>query len=496
MKAQLKPKIVNDHSHWRYVIIGLLIIVLQTIFHLSMDASTIKTANSVDKKDTLNIAVQKLLADVQLTNSLNFPQSVKRFYALNTNNGTVWIKGDENIRPILNAMLLLDCVRQYGLNRVNYHPKELTYSSLHDVLSKDNLVSSDQKAMFDILLTDAMLSMINHLHYGMFNPTLPSKKIDDGNIGDLNAEIFLLGAFKQPDLRMAILTVQPKSKDYIELQNYMHLIRGQYVCDSYEMPEVQIQNIAINMERLKWIDLNDTSSIQINIPSFTLTFKQPDTAYQFKVVVGKAKNPTPTLQSNITYLETAPDWIIPKSILIKELIPKALKDSTYFERNHMAVYDSREGFIKIDKNTLAKIKLHPENYHVRQTAGCDNALGKVVFRFANPFDIYLHDSPEQQLFKDTSRAYSHGCIRVEKAALLAELILKADLQATKITALQTAMDQYTKKTFLLKKPIPITVTYLTCTVKDGLLQYHDDIYKLDDNLTLKMFGRTEQFTKN
>lgn len=496
MKAQLKPKTVNDHSHWHYIYIGLLIIILQTIFHLSVDASTISTTNHGSRKDTLSKAIQKLLADAQVTNSLNFPQSVKRCYALNANGGTIWVKGDENIRPILNAMLLLDCVRQYGLNRINYHPKELTYSSLHDVLSEENLASSDQKAMFDILLTDAMLSMINHLHYGMFNPALPSKRIDVGNTGDLNAEVFLLAAFKQTDLRTAILTVQPKSKSYIELQGYMRLITGQYICDSYEVPEAQVQHIAINMERLKWANLDDTSSVQVNIPSFTLTFKQPDTAYEFKVVVGKAKNPTPTLQSKISYLETAPDWRVPQSILIKEFIPKALKDSTYFDRNHMAVYDNKEDFIKIGKNTLDKIKLHPENYHARQTAGCDNALGKVVFRFANTFDIYLHDSPEQQLFEDATRAYSHGCIRVEKATMLAELMLKADLQETKITALRTAMDQYTKKTFLLKKPVPIIITYLTCTVKDGLLQYHDDIYKLDDGLALKMFGTTDQFTKN
>lgn len=494
MKAQIKPQTVGTENNKSYIYIGLLIIILQTIFHLSVDAS-IDVSKSAVKKDTLALTIQRLLNDVQTTNTLNFPVTVKRFYTQNPS-AAQWIKDDENIKPTTDAMLLLDCVRQYGLKKENYHPKELTYGLLHDVLSKENMASNEQKAMFDILLTDAMVSMIYHLHYGAFNPVLTSKILDSGSLKDLQAANFLAEALKQKDLMAAILTAQPQAKDYIELQNYMRLITGQYICDSYEVPEAEVQSIAINMERLRWVNWTNDSFVQINIPSFSLSYQQEANTYEFKVVVGKDKTPTPTLQSQIAYLETAPDWRIPKNIFVKELLPKALKDSTYFDQNHMAVYDSQENFVKIGKSTLEKIKLHPENYHARQTAGCDNALGKVVFRFPNAYDIYLHDSPEQQLFKNANRAYSHGCIRVENAEQLAELLLKADQQATKIADLQTAMHDYTKKTFLLKNPVPILITYLTCTVKDGLLQYHQDIYQLDSALVLKMYGNINQFTKN
>ncbi|WP_199139786.1 L,D-transpeptidase family protein [Pedobacter sp. ASV12] len=494
MKAQIKPQPVSAANHRRYIYLGLLILILQLIFHLAADALPIAQKRNL-QKDTLDATIERLLNDSQTLANLKFPSTVKRFYAQRSFD-EAWVKDDENIKPATDAMLLLDCVRQYGLNKENYHPKELTYGLLHDVLSKENLASNEQKAVFDILLTDAMVSMIYHLHYGAFNPVLTDKILDTGSLGDLQAASFLSGALEQKDLMAAILTVQPQVKDYIELQNYMRLITGQYICDSYEVPQTEVQNIAINMERLRWVNWNSGSFLHINIPSFSLSYQQADTTYEFKVVVGKGKTPTPTLESQIKYLETAPDWKVPQSIFVKEFIPKAFKDSTYFDQNHMAVYDSQENFVKIGKSTLEKIKLHPENYHARQTAGCDNALGKVVFRFPNAYDIYLHDSPEQQLFKSTSRAYSHGCIRVANAELLAELLLKADQQPTKIATLQTAMKAYTKKTFLLKKPVPIIITYLTCAVKDGLLQYYDDVYQLDSSLSLKMYGNTNQLTKN
>jgi len=494
MKAQHTQKTTENNK--RYIYIGLLIILLQTLFHLSVNATTITYSNKhIVKNDSLTLVLQQLLNHEQTINTLHFPNSVMRFYAQNSFN-MAWIKDDEHIKPTTEAMLLLDCVRQYGLNKENYHPKTLTYSLLYDVLSKQNLVRNEQKVVFDMMLTDAMLSIINHLHYGAFNPILTCKIVDDGSSGDLDASTFLFEALKKKDLVTTILSVQPQVKSYIELQNYMQLITGQYICDSYEIPEKKVQNMAINMERLRWANWTSNEFIHINIPSFTLTYQQADTAYAFKVVVGKGKTPTPTLQSKISYLETAPDWNIPQSIFVKELIPKVLKDSTYFDQNHMAVYDLQENFIKIDKNTLSKIRLHPENYHAKQTTGCDNALGKVVFRFPNAFDIYLHDSPEQQLFKNTRRAYSHGCIRVENADFLAELLLKADRQQIKLPALQIAMKSYSKKRFLLQKPVPIIITYLTCTLKDGLLQFHNDVYQLDRNLTLKMYGKLSHFSKN
>ncbi|RYG54181.1 MAG: L,D-transpeptidase, partial [Chitinophagaceae bacterium] len=129
------------------------------------------------------------------------------------------------------------------------------------------------------------------------------------------------------------------------------------------------------------------------------------------------------------------------------------------------------------------------------TAGCDNALGKVVFRFSNGHDVYLHDTPEQHYFARSKRAFSHGCIRVENSEKLATLLLQNDGQETRTTDLKKAMTNYSKQKFALKTPLPIIITYLTITVEDGLLARHADVYYQDKALEVKMYKQAAHLTR-
>ncbi|MNL48128.1 murein L,D-transpeptidase [compost metagenome] len=134
------------------------------------------------------------------------------------------------------------------------------------------------------------------------------------------------------------------------------------------------------------------------------------------------------------------------------------------------------------------VKRNPGNYFLRQSGGCDNALGLVVFRFQNPHDIYLHDTPEQQFFNRDVRALSHGCIRVQQAEKLATLLLALDGAKQKAASLHRAMATYQAKTFTLKKPVPIKITYLTCEIGElGVVEY-DDIYQKDKALEMAFYG--------
>ncbi|MFD0940224.1 L,D-transpeptidase family protein [Pedobacter boryungensis] len=467
------------------LIIGIVILFLQLAFHLTVSARPIEES-SIQRKDSLNYQLGIQLNNPQMLKRLNFPNTVKRFYE-KSNFETNWLTSEENSGPTVMAMLLLDCVKQYGLQLRDYHPEILTYEKLHNLFSVNSQISTAQKIEFELMLSDAMVSMINNLHYGAFNPTLNRFSIDNGIKGGLYADVFLHTAIKSPNLRETILTVQPNIDQYKQLQAYMKLIMGQYACDSYETPEQEIRTIAINMERLRWIGIENSSYLFVNIPSFKLTYYTNDKTLEYKIVVGKASTPTPTLVSTIGYLETAPDWKIPSKIFINEMLPKAQKDLAYFENNHMAVYDQKEHFVPINVQTLAQIKQNPKIYHARQTAGCDNALGKVVFRFANPHDIYLHDTPEQQYFSQSKRAFSHGCIRVSNAEQLAQILMENDGQGNRIADLKKSMANYNKQRFALKKPLPIIITYLTITVEDGLLAKHADIYLKDKSLENKMF---------
>jgi len=473
--------------------IGFIIILLQLAFLFAVSANA-SGQLYVQGKDSLRTELDKQLSDLEMQKRLNFPKTVKRFYDYG-NLQTNWLRSEENSGPTVMAMLLLDCVKQYGLQPRDYHPEILTYEKMHSVFGAEMQLSAGQKIEFELMLTDAMVSIINNLHFGAYNPRLSRAAIDNGLRDELRAEIFLHSATASGDLMQAVLTVQPKINQYVQLQGYMKLIAGQYTCDSYETPEEDIRLIAINMERLRWLTVETNSYLHINIPSFRLTYYTLFKTSEYKVVVGKPSTPTPILESTIGFLETGADWMVPQNIFIKELLPRALKDITYFENNHMAVYDLQENFIPITNQSLLLIRQNPLKYHARQSSGCDNALGKVVFRFRNRYDIYLHDSPEQHYFNREKRAFSHGCVRVSDAEQLAISLIKNDQQGDRIPLLKKALCSYSKQKFILKTPLPIIITYLTITVEDELLVKHADIYLQDEVLEDKMYGQQNQITK-
>jgi len=230
--------------------------------------------------------------------SLNYPLTVKRFYR-QTSYRLAWIAPDTVKSNAWDAMLLLDCVLHYGLSPSDYHLKRLLYERLNAMMAKNEKVSNRQKVEYDILLTDAIITMINNLHYGKLNPVFTPAMLDKGNLGDCRAAEVLMRSLKQKDFKTAIQNTQPVSKAYYSFQYHMRLVLGQQAGDCYEIPEGDIRLMAINMERLRWINRNDSVYISIDIPTYTLKLHQKDTTYQFKVLIGKPETPTPLLQSRV-----------------------------------------------------------------------------------------------------------------------------------------------------------------------------------------------------
>lgn len=440
-------------------------------------------------QDSLTSVAIKDQLNGPLLKELNFPKSVYRFYEKQVFK-PVWAQDLTEAEKTWKALMMLDCVLQFGLSHADYHPNELRFEQFNTILKEANLMKMRERIRFEIMLTDAMLSIINHLHFGKLNPECNAFQIDSGNMA-FEAGTVLTTAIAQKDLMATILKVQPQSKAYALLQDYMRLIKGQYQEDCYEVPEGDVQKIAINMERLRWAAIDETTYIQINIPAYNLSFYKIDTTYQFKVIVGKPGNKTPALHSHITHLTTAPEWKVPHRIFVNELLPKAIKNPNYLLNNNMAIYNGKGEYVKPTPNTLKRIKASPKGFRATQSSGCDNALGLVVFRFPNLYDVYLHDTPEKSLFNRSSRALSHGCMRVENATQLAALLLRNDGQSAAVKLMQNAVKNYQTKTFHFKKALPIKIVYLTCEIKDGMLMKYQDIYQLDD-LLQKQFYQADQ----
>ena len=244
----------------------------------------------------------------------------------------------------------------------------------------------------------------------------------------------------------------------------------------------EMEKILINMERLRWINTQSLNYILINIPSYTLEFHHRGKVTEFKVVVGKPRTATPVLESEISYFSTAPVWRVPQSIFLNEILPEILENNSYLQDHHYSVYDKAGSKVTVNASTLKEISKSPRQYSVRQSSGSHNALGAIVFRFQNSHGVYLHDTPQKQFFNRDNRALSHGCVRLENPKLLATQLLTFDNSKDKIPELEDAIKTYRKRDFILKQPVPITITYLTMLIKNGKPIIYNDIYQLDKSL--------------
>ncbi len=180
--------------------------------------------------------------------SLYYPLSVKRFYKANGYK-LAWIAADTVKTHIWDAMMLLDCVRQYGLNHEDYHPKQLLYPELYKLIKQNK--KDEAAALYDVFLTDAIIRFINDLHYGKLNPIYSTGRIDQSIKFKAYAELML--ALNNNDFDSVINSVHPKSKLYFDLQDHMRLLVGQRSGDCYVIPQGLIRKMAINMERLRWM---------------------------------------------------------------------------------------------------------------------------------------------------------------------------------------------------------------------------------------------------
>ena len=170
--------------------------------------------------------------------------------------------------------------------------------------------------------------------------------------------------------------------------------------------------------------------VLVNIPSAQLkVYEGPAVTLQMKIILGKASTPTKTLSAFINQVTINPYWTVPKSIIVKEMLPKIQKDIQYLTNNRLAVLNENYKVIDPRQINWATIDLENFPYIIRQATGCENALGILKLEFDNPFSMYLHDTPEKQLFKNKNRFLSHGCMRMEKPIEMGRLLLSNNLKA-------------------------------------------------------------------
>lgn len=250
--------------------------------------------------------------------------------------------------------------------------------------------------------------------------------------------------------------------------------------------ETRRQQIAINMERWRKLPRELGSRyIEVNVPNFALeVIENGQPIMDMKVVVGKMieERSTPVFSAKMTYLVLNPIWHVPKKIAEKELFPLSRKKPGYFAKNNFNVRRIPAGVKQVpDPNAIdgSMMSVTTYDYLLRQEPGPKNALGRVKFMFPNAYSVYLHDTPAKELFNRTVRAFSHGCIRIEKPIDLAEYVLRGAPKWTRSSILST-IQQDKERTVWLPEPIPVYIQYWTAWVdRDGVVQFRNDIYHYD-----------------
>jgi L,D-transpeptidase YcbB len=254
----------------------------------------------------------------------------------------------------------------------------------------------------------------------------------------------------------------------------------------------RIRQIQVTMERWRWMpdDLGDRH-IVVNIAGFEMRLvRHGVTELAMGVQVGLPYRQTPMFSDMMRYIEFNPTWNVPPSIANKDILPKQIKDPTYLTRNGFTLYKSWTE----DGDTVDPIKVQWSSYQgrrmpfrLRQDPGPTNALGRMKFMFPNEHDVYLHDTPHDELFARADRAFSSGCIRLADpdalaAHLLGEQGIKPEQIATWLAGRQT-------KVISLKTRIPVHLTYSTVWKgEDGAVRFGRDIYGRDARMAEALFG--------
>lgn len=244
--------------------------------------------------------------------------------------------------------------------------------------------------------------------------------------------------------------------------------------------EKRIVQLKLALNYYRWLYcLSKTEKvIVVNIPATNLKVYGPDSVVLvMKMVVGHPSTPTPTLISQISEVILYPYWMVPHSIATKELLPSIKKNPGFINANNFQVI-TPEGKIA-DPSEINWALLNASNfpYTIRQSTGCDNALGIIKLNFYNPFSVYLHDTPHKSLFSLNRRYFSHGCMRMEKPFELARLVLKNNT---------AAIDTLDASCLLNQKPIVIpadeklkvVVWYNPAGIDtSGRVIFYEDVYK-------------------
>ncbi len=253
-------------------------------------------------------------------------------------------------------------------------------------------------------------------------------------------------------------------------------------------PAERARQIMLNMERWRWMPENlGDHHFMVNLAAFELQeVVSLDTIGRMNVVVGAVATQTPEFSDELEYVEINPTWTVPYSIATKEMLPKLKQNPfAYAAEFDVFVSGALASWGGINWNGYGPGKFP---FTFRQRPGPKNALGKVKFMLPNAHNIYLHDTPSKDKFLQTTRAFSHGCIRLSKPMDLAYRIVGEIAGWSKVKIDATFKGGKTTRVPLPSR-IPVHLIYATAFDGTNGVEFRPDVYGRDRKLYAALYGK-------
>ena len=326
------------------------------------------------------------------------------------------------------------------------------------------------------------------LHPGESDPrvsALRKRLASEGDLSDPNAAVDDAELF-DPALTQALRHFQTRHG----LESDGALGPGTLAALNVPVAE-RIAQLVRNLERWRWE--GDTEAIvRINLADFSLAVNDGETRFEMPVVIGQRQHPTPLFSSQLQALVFSPYWYVPPSLLSRTL-PRIVADPSYLKRNHYEVLDSTGNPLRLNRALGRQWQQGELEAALRQQPGPWNPMGNVKFLLPNPWAIYLHDTPEKDLFSRSRRAFSSGCIRLSQPQRLATWLLEREAySAAQIDAYRSAG---TPRLIGLKQPVDLQIGYWTAWVDDReQVHFSADIYGRDSRLARELRQRPAETT--
>ncbi|NLQ16934.1 L,D-transpeptidase family protein [Marinomonas sp. M1K-6] len=320
------------------------------------------------------------------------------------------------------------------------------------------------------------------------NAGVPLSAGDEGpRVAQLRARLVQLG-----DIRFSTRKVNEEQFDLrlkdalMRFQQRHHLsadgAAGSKTIEMLNVPlETRAKQIAYNLERWRWLPSElEANRIWVDLTNYTMEMNLNGELTSMKVVIGKPERKTPVFKGLMTYMVTNPTWRVPHRIARENLLPKLQADPNYLVKHGYKLYSSWSIGAKELDSTKINWKAISEDklaFRFEQEPDEGNALGQYKFMFPNKNEIYLHDTPAKHLFRETNRAFSSGCVRLENPNEFAKEITKGYKQFNEMNkTLKTASNSVIS----LPTYIPVYLVYFTVVPNaNGMLEFRDDIYQRD-----------------